>query len=312
MKNTDIATKTSFLKKVKKNKALLGMLSPAMLYVIIFSYIPMFGIVLAFKHYNYQDGILNSPWVGLENFRFLIISDKLWTLTRNTVLYNIAFIVLGIVFEVLFAIFLSEITNKTFKKFSQGLMFLPYFISWVVVSLIMITVFGYENGVVNNVIGHFGIDKIDIYSATKQWPIVMVLLRLWKQTGYGSVIYLASITSISQELFEAADIDGANIWQKVRYITLPSLRPTIMTMFLLALGNVLRGDFGMFYQVIKNNQLLLQTSDIIDTFVYRSLMTSPNLGMSAAAGLYQSVMCFIFISLVNYIIKKMNPDYALF
>lgn len=312
MMNKDSRKKVSFLKEVKKNKTLLGMLSPAMIYVIVFCYIPMFGIVLAFKSYDYQGGIFGSPWVGFDNFEFLIISKKLWTLTRNTILYNIAFIGLGILLEVGFAILLSEITNGIFKRVSQGLMFLPYFISWVVVSSIMLTIFGYEHGVINNILGRFGMEPFNLYGATKQWPIVMVLLRLWKQTGYGTVVYLAAITGISQELFEAADIDGANIWKKIRYITIPSLKPTMIIMFLLGLGNVFRGDFGMFYQIVKNNQLLLKSSDIIDTFVYRSLMTSPNLGMSAAAGLYQSIMCLLVISTVNYIIKRMQPDYALF
>ncbi len=304
--------KNSLLSDLKKNKTLLVMLLPAMLYVIIFNYIPMSGIVLAFKNYNYAGGIFGSDWVGFENFRYLIISDKLWTLTRNTILYNAVFITLGMVVEVGFAIILSEMTKKVFKRVTQGLIFLPYFISWVVVSSIMTTLFGYEYGVLNNVLNLLGVESINIYAATKQWPIVMVLLRLWKSAGYGSVIYLAAIAGVSQELYEAADIDGADIWKKIKYITLPSIQPTMMIMFLLGISNVFRGDFGMFYQIVKNNQLLLRSSDIIDTFVYRSLLTSPNLGMSAAAGLYQSVMCFVTIITVNYIVKKLQPENALF
>ena len=312
MKKKNAIEKTSFLSKLYKNKTMLFMLSPAMIYVIIFSYIPMFGIVLAFKNYNYQAGIFGSPWVAFDNFKFLLISNKLWTLSRNTILYNIAFLGLGLIFEVGFAIILSEITNGIFKRVSQGIMFLPYFISWVVVSSIMITLFGYEHGVLNNILNMFGMESFNLYGATKQWPFVMVFLRMWKLTGYGSVVYLAAITGISQELFEAAEIDGANIWNKIRHITIPSIKPTMSIMLLLGLGNVFRGDFGMFYQIVKNNQLLLRSSDIIDTFVYRSLMSSPNLGMSAAAGMYQSVMCLIVISTVNYIIKRIQPDYALF
>ena len=304
--------KNSLLLDLKKNKTLLAMLLPAMLYVIIFSYIPMSGIVLAFKNYNYEGGIFGSDWVGFANFRYLIISDKLWTLTRNTILYNAAFITLGMVFEVGFAIILSEMTKKVFKRVTQGIIFLPYFISWVVVSSIMTTLFGYEYGVLNNVLNLLGIESVNIYAATKQWPIVMVLLRLWKSSGYGSVIYLAAIAGVSQELYEAADIDGADIWKKIKYITLPSIQPTMMIMFLLGISNVFRGDFGMFYQIVKNNQLLLRSSDIIDTFVYRSLLSSPNLGMSAAAGLYQSVMCFVTIITVNYIVKKLQSENALF
>lgn len=300
-----------FLKQLKKNRVMLCMLIPATVFVIIFSYIPMGGIVLAFKNFSYAQGIFHSPWNGLDNFRYLFVSNRIWTLTRNTLLYNIAFIFLGVIFEVGFAIILSEITGKVFKKFAQGFMFLPYFISWVVVSTIMLNIFG-NNGVLNSILAQFGVTNFSIYKQVKEWPIVLVIVRLWKQTGYGSVVYLAAIAGISKDLYEAADIDGANVWQKIRYITIPSLKPTIMIMVLLALGNVFRGDFGMFYQLVGSNQLLLNTSDIIDTYIYRMLTTSPNVGFTAAAGLYQSVLCFVTIVAANYIVKKVDPDYTLF
>ena len=300
-----------FWGQVRKNRTLLCMLLPALLYVVIFSYIPMFGITIAFKDYNYNGGILGSPWCGFKNFEYLKISGKLWALTRNTLLYNLAFIVFGIIFEVGFAVMLSEITKKTFKKVTQAFMFLPYFISWVVVSTIMLNIFG-QNGVLSNVLAHFGIEDFSIYQQIRQWPVIMVAIRIWKQTGYGTVVYLAAIAGLSQEMFEAASIDGASIWQKIRYITIPGLKPTIFIMFLLSVGNIFRGDFGMFYQLVGNNQLLLETSDVIDTFVYRSLITSPNIGMSAAAGLYQSVLCFVTIVSVNWLVKKVDPDYTLF
>ena len=300
-----------FLKQLKKNRVMLCMLIPATVFVIIFSYIPMGGIVLAFKNFSYAQGIFHSPWNGLDNFRYLFVSNKIWTLTRNTLLYNIAFIFLGVIFEVGFAIILSEITGKVFKKFAQGFMFLPYFISWVVVLTIMLNIFG-NNGVLNSILAQFGVTNFSIYKQVKEWPIVLVIVRLWKQTGYGSVVYLAAIAGISKDLYEAADIDGANVWQKIRYITIPSLKPTIMIMVLLALGNVFRGDFGMFYQLVGSNQLLPNTSDIIDTYIYRMLTTSPNVGFTAAAGLYQSVLCFVTIVAANYIVKKVDPDYTLF
>lgn len=300
-----------FWGQVRKNRTLLCMLLPALLYVVIFSYIPMFGITIAFKDYNYNGGILGSPWCGFKNFEYLKISGKLWALTRNTLLYNLAFIVFGIIFEVGFAVMLSEITKKTFKKVTQAFMFLPYFISWVVVSTIMLNIFG-QNGVLSNVLAHFGIEDFSIYQQIRQWPVIMVAIRIWKQTGYGTVVYLAAIAGLSQEMFEAASIDGASIWQKIRYITSPGLKPTIFIMFLLSVGNIFRGDFGMFYQLVGNNQLLLETSDVIDTFVYRSLITSPNIGMSAAAGFYQSVLCFVTIVSVNWLVKKVDPDYTLF
>lgn len=297
--------------KMKKSRVLLCMLIPALAYVIIFCYLPMSGIVLAFKNFKYTLGLFKSPWCGWSNFQYLFVSGKIWSLTRNTLLYNIAFIFLGLIFEVGFAILLSEINNVVFKKFAQGFMFLPYFISWVVVSTIMLNIFG-DNGVLNSVLAHFGVTDFSIYKQVNKWPIVLVLVRLWKQTGYGTVVYLAAIAGISKDLYEAASIDGASIWQKIRYITLPSLKPTIMIMVLLALGNVFRGDFGMFYQLVGSNQLLLKSSDILDTYIYRMLTTSPNVGLTAAAGLYQSVLCFVTILVANGIVKKVDPDYTLF
>ena len=178
-------------------------------------------------------------------------------------------------------------------------------------STIMLNIFG-DNGVLNSVLAHFGVTDFSIYKQVNKWPIVLVLVRLWKQTGYGTVVYLAAIAGISKDLYEAASIDGASIWQKIRYITLPSLKPTIMIMVLLALGNVFRGDFGMFYQLVGSNQLLLKSSDILDTYIYRMLTTSPNVGLTAAAGLYQSVLCFVTILVANGIVKKVDPDYTLF
>lgn len=300
-----------FTGQMKKSRVLLCMLIPALLYVILFNYLPMTGIILAFKDFKYALGIFKSPWCGWDNFQYLFVTGKIWSLTRNTLLYNIAFIFLGLFFEVGFAILLSEINNKVFKKFAQGFMFLPYFISWVVVATVMLNIFG-SNGVLNSILEHFGITDFSIYSQVKQWPIVLVLVRLWKQTGYGTVVYLAAIAGISRDLYEAASIDGASVWQKIRYITLPSLKPTIMIMVLLALGNVFRGDFGMFYQLVGSNQLLLNSSDILDTYIYRMLTTSPNVGLTAAAGLYQSVLCFITILTANWIVKKIDPDYTLF
>lgn len=299
------------LTKARKNYQLLIMLIPAIVFVVIFNYIPMGGIVIAFKKYNYTAGIFGSPWNGFDNFRFLFISGKLWSLTRNTLLYNLAFIFVGLVVEVGFAIMLNELRCATYKKLTQSCMFLPHFISWVVVATVMLNIFG-TNGVVNSILKALGYDSFNIYSKTKEWPIVMVLLKVWKSAGYGCVVYLAAIVGINPELYEAARIDGANIWQRIRRITLPSLKPTIIIMTLLSVGGIFRGDFGMFYQIVKNNQMLLETSDILDTFIYRSLMSNSNMGMTAAASLFQSVLCFITINVVNFIVKKVDPEYSLY
>ena len=302
----------SFFKTAKKHWILLIMLVPALLYVIIFSYIPMTGVVLAFKDYQYNGGIYFSPWAGLDNFRFLMVSGKLGEVTRNTLLYNIAFLVLGVVFEMGSAILLNEIISKKFRKVSQTLMFLPYFISWVVVGAVMYNIFNYERGVVNHVLNMFGTSSFDLYNSPGAWPPIIIFLKIWKSTGYGSVVYLAAITGLDQEMFEAATIDGANVWHKIRYITIPALVPTMMILLLLGIGNIFRGDFGLFYQTVKSSALLQPVTDVIDTYVFRLLITNSDVGVSAAAGLYQSVLCFFTITVCNRLVKKVQPDYALY
>lgn len=304
--------KPPFIRIIRQNKVLLLMLLPAIAFTVLFSYIPMGGIVLAFKNYRYTDGIWGSPWIGLTNFKFLLLSGKLWPITRNTLLYNAVFIITGMIFQIGFAIILSEVTGKLFIKFTQSSMFLPHFISWVVVAAIAYNVLNFEKGVMNNLITSLGADPVNVYNNPKLWPYILVFLKTWKGIGYGSVVYLAAITGLDQEMFEAAEIDGANVWQKIFRIILPLLVPTIMIMLLLSLGQIFRGDFGLFYQLIGNNQKLLPSTDIIDTFVFRALMSSSDIGMASASGLYQSVVCFFTIVFCNFLVKKAEPEYALY
>ncbi|MCR5033035.1 MAG: ABC transporter permease subunit [Lachnospiraceae bacterium] len=311
-KNQKVQTKLPFGKVIRRHWLLLLMLLPSLLYVIIFSYLPMTGIVLAFKQYNYNGGIYFSPWNGLTNFKALMISGKLGMVTRNTLLYNIGFIFLGVIFEMGSAILINELISKVFKKVSQSLMFLPYFISWVVAGAIMYNIFNYEKGVFNHVLVMLGASPFDLYNTPGAWPFVIIALKLWKQTGYGSVVYLAAITGLDQEMFEAASIDGASAWQKIRYLTIPSLIPTMMILVLLGIGNIFRGDFGLFYQTVRSSALLQPATDIIDTYVFRLLIDNGNIGVSAAASLYQSVLCFVTITIANKLVKKANPDYALY
>ena len=301
-----------FIHDIKRYYILLLMLLPAVLYVIIFSYVPMSGIVLAFKKYNYKGGIYFSPWNGMGNFKALTIAGKLFPAMRNTLLYNIAFIILGVVFEMGSAILLNEIHNKHFKKISQSFMFLPYFVSWVVAGAIMYNIFNYERGVFNNILVSAGGKPFDMYNTPIAWPIVLIFLKLWKSTGYGSVVYLAAITGLDQEMFEAASIDGASQWQKIKHLTIPCLRPTMIILVLLAMGNVFRGDFGLFYQTVKSTSTLLPVTDVIDTYIFRLLINSGDVGVSAACGLLQSVLCFLTITLCNRTVKRVNPDYALY
>ena len=304
--------RAGFIRDLRTNRVYLLLLIPAIVYVVIFSYVPMGGVIIAFKNYNYSAGIFGSAWIGLKNFRFLLISNKLWTLTRNTLAYNFAFIVIGMFLEVMFAVIINEMRCRWFKKTFQSFMFLPFFISWVVAVSVIQTLLDYDNGLITRVVESLGGQMTNIYTTAAPWPYLLVALRMWKGVGYGTIIYLSAVTSIDQEMYEAANIDGANSWQKTFRITIPNLVPTMVIMFLLAVGQIFRGDFGMFYQMVGNNGVLLETADILDLYVYRALSSGTNLGMSAAAGLYQSVLCFATILTVNFIVKKIQPDYTLF
>ncbi len=296
----------------KRNKALLVMILPVIAYLLIFAYAPMVGAVIAFKSYNFALGIFKSPWVGFNNFRFFFMSGKAWQVTKNTVLYNAAFIITQNVLEITVAIFLSEISGRYFKKFTQGAMFLPNFISWVVVGAIAYNLFSYDFGFINNMLISMGAQKLDVYTNASYWPYIFVFLSAWKHVGYGSIVYLAAITGISSEIYESAALDGANEWQKIFYITLPGIKSTFFVLLILAIGNIFRGNFDMFYQLVGNNGLLYNSTDVIDTYVFRSLLTTYEFGMSSAIGLYQSVLCFITLVGTNLIIRRLSPENALY
>ena len=297
---------------LKQNRVFLLLLLPAVVYVILFSYIPMAGVVMAFQKYNFAQGLFGSQWVGLKNFKFLTASNKLWPLTRNTLLYNLAFISIGMVMEVGFAIIINEMRCKWFKKVFQSFIFLPYFISWVIASAVVQTLLDYDYGLISRTVKSLGLPMANVYVDSKPWPFLLVFFRMWKGVGYGSIIYLSAITGIDSQIYEAAEIDGANSWQKVFRITLPNLIPTMVIMFLLACGQIFRGDFGMFYQLIGNNGVLLEVGDILDLYIFRAMAGNANLGYGAAAGLYQSLLCFATILLANFVVKKIQPDYTLF
>lgn len=300
-----------FLHKLNKYKIFLLMLTPAICYFLLFSYLPLSGVVLAFKNYNYRDGIFGSPWVGFENFRFFFISGQAWIVIRNTVLYNVVFIVINTFMQMTVAILLTEIKGKWFKKISQSIMFLPYFISWVIVGVIAYN-FLSSYGIINSFLVNMGLEKINFNIAPQYWPFILVFFSVWKNIGYGSVLYLAAIMGIDSEIYEAAEIDGANRWQQIFKITIPSLYPTLIILTLLAVGRIFRGDFEMFYQLIGSNGLLYNYTDVIDTFTFRALISSNDVGMSAATGLFQSVFCFVTIMITNGLVKRYDRDYSLF
>lgn len=301
-----------FWRDVVKYRTILLMLAPAVLFYLLFAYVPMGGVIIAFKRFDYAGGVFGSPWNGLDNIRFFFESGDAWRVTRNTALYNIAFIVVNNVLQIFAAILLFEIGGKWFRKITQSVLFLPYFISWVVVGSIAYNFLNYDIGTVNVVLRGIGLEPIDIYNTPSYWPVILILVSAWKMLGYGTVLYLAAITGIDTEMYEAAEIDGANVFQRIRKVTIPNLYPTVIILVLLAIGNIFRGDFGMFYNMVGSNGVLFAATDVIDTFVFRSLITTNEIGMSAAAGLYQSILGFATIVTVNYLVRRYDKDRALF
>lgn len=304
--------KKGFFATLWKYRTLTCMCIPAIIFFFAFSYMPLPGIWVAFVKYNYRNGIFGSKFIGLKNFEFLAQSGKLLSLTKNTILYNLAFIFLGNLLAVFVAILLNELQSKTFKKVSQTMMFLPYFISQVLVGVLVYNMLNYDTGFVNSVLTNLGFERWQPYAQPGAWPPLLILIYLWQQTGYNSVVYFAAICGIDMEMIEASKVDGANGFQRIRYIILPSLKPTIIVLLLFALGGIVKGNFGLFYNIIGTNSLLYSTTDIIETFVYRATMTDFNFSTASAVGLYQSVIGFVIVMTVNFIIKKIDPEYSLF
>ena len=304
--------KNGFLKKLHKYRVYLLMLSPAVIYTLIFAYYPMTGVVMAFKKYNYAGGIWGSPWNGLDNFAFFFKSGQAGLVTRNTVLYNLAFILIGTFVQVAVAVFLTEIRRKRFRKVSQSMMFLPYFISWVIVGVMAFNIFSSDYGFINRLITMFGGEKISFYTTPQCWPFILIFFNVWKGVGYGSVMYLAAIMGIDTSVYEAAAIDGANVFQRIFKVTIPMIMPTMVILLLMSVGGIFKGNFDLFYNLVGNNGLLYNYTDVIDTLAMRALISSNDFGMSAAIGLFQSVLCFVTVTIVNKLVSLYDRDYALF
>ncbi|MFC0272678.1 ABC transporter permease [Metabacillus herbersteinensis] len=293
------------------------MVLPGTIWLLLFSYLPMFGTVIAFKNFRYDSNgfissLLNSEWVGLENFKFLFNTNDAWIITRNTVLYNLVFIIVGLILAVFVAIVLSELANKRLSKIYQTGMLFPHFLSWVVVSYFVFTFLSVDRGLLNNIIVWFGGDPISWYNEAKYWPSIIVLTSMWKGVGYGSIVYLAAIVGIDRNYYEAAMIDGANKWQQIRNITIPMITPLIIILTILNIGKIFSADFGLFYQVPRDSGPLYSVTNVIDTYVFRGLTTMGDISMSTAAGLYQSIVGFTLVMLTNYLVRKVNKEYALF
>ena len=306
-------TKSSKKRTRNKNLALFAMAAPGLLYLLINNYIPMFGIFIAFKKIDYSKGIFGSDWCGLDNFKFLFQTKDAWIMVRNTVLYNLTFILLGTIFAVIIAILMSEITKYFCSKLFQAGLILPNLVSMVIVAYLVYAFLNPETGLVNNaILEALGKDPVNWYTSPGYWPVILVLVQLWKSAGYSSIVYIASISGIDKGLYEAARLDGAGKLHQIFKITLPQLKPTIIMMVLMSLGRLFSSDFGLFYQVPMNSGALFDVTQTIDTYVYRGLMTYGNIGMSSAAGLFQSVIGFALVMVANAIVRKKEAENALF
>ena len=285
------------------------MFLPGAIYLFINNYIPMAGLVVAFKNYSVKKGIYGSPWAGLSNFKFLFTSPDAMIITRNTLLYNLAFIVTTTVVGIIFAIFICDCISKRAQKVYQSAILFPYLMSTVVLGYIVYAFLSNSTGIVNNSILS---TPINWYATPSAWPFILVFVNLWKGVGYGCLIYISTINGIDTSLYEAATLDGATKWQQIKTVTLPELKPTVITLTLMSIGRVFYSDFGLFYQVTRNSGAIYSTTNVIDTYVYRGLMEQNNIGMSAAAGFYQSICGFILVLVANWVVKKVSEENALF
>ena len=299
-------------KSSKNSLPLLMLTIPGLLYLLINNYIPMVGAIIAFKSQNFQKGIFGGKWVGFDNFAFLFKTKDAWIMTRNTILYNLGFIILGTIGAVFVAI-MTELTKKVMSKFYQNALILPSVISMVIVSYIAFSFLNSDSGLINkSILKVFGLPEVSWYSEPKYWPFILIFVFLWKTTGYSSLVYIASIAGIDKSIYEAAQIDGAGKLRQIKDITLPLLKPTIIIMTLMAVGRIMNSDFGLFYQVPMNSGALYNTTQTIDTFVYRAMMQLNDTGMAAASGLYQSLVGFVLVIVANGLIRKIDPENSIF
>lgn len=305
--------------KAKKTLMLLTMVAPGAIWLLLLRYLPMGGIILAFKNYKiypkdptFLNNLIHSKWVGLDNFKFLFTTDDSWVMIRNTLAYNIVFIILGVIIPVAFAIMMSELSKKFVAKTYQTLMFFPYFLSWVVVSYFLNAFIDAQYGLIPMAQRAAGETAVSWYTTPGPWPYIIVFANLWKNVGYSTVLYLAAITGIDQTQYEAAAIDGASKWQQILHVTLPNLRTMIAILFILNVGKIFNADFGLFWNVPMQNGALFSVTQVIDTYIYRVLMNTGNIGQSTAAGLLQNIVGFICIIGANAVVKKIDSDSTLF
>ena len=304
--------KAGFFKTFKKNLPLTIMALPALIVMFLFRYLPMSGLLLAFKRFSVRKGIFGSDWVWLDNFKFFFFFFDAWVITRNTICYNALFIIIDLILAVAMAIGLNELLNKRRAKVYQTIFMAPYFLSWVVVSFMAFSLFSVDDGLFNHLLAYFGFEGVNWYAEPGKWPFILTFFQVWKTVGYSTVMYISSLTGISNDYYEAAVLDGATKWQQIRWITLPCLKPMMIVLTILAIGRIFYTDFGLFFQLPRDSGPLYQATQVIDTYVYRALKVTGNVGMAAAASLYQSVVGFLLVMGANLVVRRMEPDSALF
>ncbi|MBE7035758.1 MAG: sugar ABC transporter permease [Ruminococcaceae bacterium] len=301
-----------FLKDVKANFPLLIMAAPCFIWFIIFHYLPMFGVIIAFKDYNYVDGIFGSPWVGFKNFEYLFNTSDAYIITRNTILYSVGGIFLGIILAVSLAIVFDMLGKTKVSRVNQTIVLLPHFLSWVVISYFVFGLLSVDKGVFNNIIKSFGGEAVNWYAEPKVWPFILIILSMWKNVGFNSIIYYSTIRGFDLEYYEAAKIDGATWWQTITKITIPMLKPTLVILFIMNMGSVLRSDFGLHYIITKNSGMLYSVTSTLDTYIYNGMTGLGDMGATAAAGFYQSIVGFAMVMFTNWVSKKVSKEISLF
>lgn len=304
--------KNAFLRDLTKHKVTYLLALPGILAVLVFNYLPMVGIVIAFQDFIPFKGILGSEFVGLENIRFFLATGEWKQVTINTIFLNVLFIGTSTVFAIMLAIMITEISGKLFIRVTQSLMILPNFLSWAIVAVMSSAFLSSDTGIFNSILSKLGFDTINFYAESGYWPLILTIFKVWKASGFVAIIYIAAITGIDPSIYESATLDGASKFQCIKNITLPSITGTIVILALLDVGKIFYGDFGMIYTLVGDNPVLLDKTDVIDTFVYRALRTSGRMGYAAAVGLFQSVLGFVIVIAANWGAKKINPDYGLF
>lgn len=309
--------KGGLLRDIARNKFSYLIALPAMIYVFLFSYLAYPYILLAFQRYDYRnssilDILFHGNWCGFDNFKFFFASQNAFTVTFNTIYLNLLFIITGTVMSVLLAVLLNELRSKWFVKTTQAVMLFPNYISWIMVSYILLSLFASQYGLVNSTLRSMGLPTVNWYSSPDLWPGILVAMRVWKGAGMNAIIFLAAITSIDSTLYEAASIDGANRFQMIFKITLPLISPTVVILTLLSLGKIMYGDFGMIYALVGDNGVLYPTTDIIDTYIFRALRQVGDMSQSTAIGLFQSVIGFFMVYGSNWLARKFYPDGALY